>query len=69
MRIKHRVLLAGALLLATFGLASSASANTTCIPYNSQYMLCSTMTYNNYTQQWEFTVDYRPYAMVVDIIE
>jgi hypothetical protein len=69
MRMKTRLILTAATLLATLGMASSASAYTTCIPYNSQQMLCSTVTYNPYTQSWETEVYFAPYQTYVDAIE
>jgi ABC-type transport system substrate-binding protein len=69
MRMKTRLILAGATLLATLGMATSASAETTCVRYNLYWMECTTTTYNPHTQMWEQEVYYAPYQNIYDTIE
>lgn len=61
MRTKNRLLLAGALLLSTLGMATSAGANSTsCVPFNMYWNECTTTYYDPHTQTWVSDIWYQP---------
>ncbi|HEU0152146.1 MAG TPA: hypothetical protein VFQ84_02245 [Arenimonas sp.] len=67
--MKNRLLLAGALLLSSLGLAASAGANTTCVPFNMYWNECTVTYLDPATGEWMQEIYYQPVQGLYDSID